>query len=87
MAVDGIQRKIDELGRVVLPMEMRKALTMVEKSTVNIRIEGNKITLERVDCHCQICGRTGDELVPVKKCFLCPECVENIKNMGAAAKQ
>lgn len=86
MAVDGIERKIDELGRVVLPMEMRKALDMVEKSTVNIRVEGNKITLERVDSHCQICGRTGSDLVIDQRCFICPECIERIRNMDVVTE-
>lgn len=47
--VIGIIRRIDELGRVVIPVEMRQKLGWKEKDQVNVLIEGNKITFEKVE--------------------------------------
>ena len=42
-----MQRKLDELGRIVLPIEMRQILNMQEKDLINIRLDGKKIILEK----------------------------------------
>ena len=42
-----MQRKLDELGRIVLPIEMRQMLNMEEKDVINIKIDGKKIILEK----------------------------------------
>lgn len=44
-----IQRRVDELGRVVIPIEMREYLKIIEKDWVNIRLDGKKIVIEKVE--------------------------------------
>lgn len=44
----GTLRSIDELGRIVLPIELRQKLDLKEKDKVKVDIEDNKITLEKV---------------------------------------
>lgn len=45
----GTLRSIDELGRIVLPIELRQKLNLKEKDKVRVDIEDNKITLEKIE--------------------------------------
>jgi transcriptional pleiotropic regulator of transition state genes len=54
----GIVRKIDECGRIVLPMELRKVLNIVEKDPIENYTKGNSIILTKYENCCSICGRT-----------------------------
>lgn len=47
MKSTGIVRKVDELGRVVLPMELRRTLGIVERDPLEIFIDGNQIILKK----------------------------------------
>ncbi|MDD3140739.1 MAG: AbrB/MazE/SpoVT family DNA-binding domain-containing protein [Lachnospiraceae bacterium] len=49
MVDTGITRKLDELGRLTLPMEIRKDMELLERDLVSIKKEGNKIILEKVE--------------------------------------
>lgn len=44
-----IQRRLDELGRVVIPIEMREYLDIIQKDWLNIRLDGKKIIIEKVE--------------------------------------
>ena len=45
MKSTGIVRKVDELGRIVLPIELRRTLDIAEKDSMEIYIEGDAITV------------------------------------------
>lgn len=47
MKSTGIVRKVDELGRVVLPIELRRSLGIAEKDALEIFIDGNQIVLQK----------------------------------------
>lgn len=47
MKSTGIVRKVDELGRIVLPIEMRRTLDIAEKDTLEIYVEGDSIILRK----------------------------------------
>ena len=47
MESTGIVRKVDELGRIVLPIELRRSLDIEEKDPVEIFIDGNQIVLQK----------------------------------------
>ncbi len=47
MKSTGIVRKIDELGRIVIPIEIRRTLELSERDAVEIFIDGNKIILQK----------------------------------------
>ena len=57
-----ITRKIDELGRFVLPVETRKSLGIDEKVELRISVDGNKIILEKTIQSCFVCGSEEDLL-------------------------
>ena len=47
MKSTGIVRKVDELGRVVLPIELRRTLDIAEKDSLEIYVDGDTIILKR----------------------------------------
>jgi transcriptional pleiotropic regulator of transition state genes len=78
MRTTGICRKIDELGRIVVPSEYRNALDLSGGDDLEISMEGNRIILQRPQNGCFLCGSTED-LTKVKEKFICGECLNLIK--------
>ena len=75
----GIVRKIDELGRIVIPKEMRKRMDIGNNDPVEIYVEGDKIILTKYAPCCIFCGSAVNVLdFRAKK--ICAECVSTIKN-------
>jgi transcriptional pleiotropic regulator of transition state genes len=56
MKATGIIRKVDELGRVVLPIELRRTLDIEEKTDLEIYTENNAIILRKAGQSCVFCG-------------------------------
>ena len=56
MKSTGIVRKVDDLGRVVLPIELRRTLDIAEKDSLEIYIDGEKIILRKSEPACVFCG-------------------------------
>lgn len=52
MKSTGIVRKVDELGRIVLPIEMRRTLDIAEKDALEIYVEGENIILRKYQASC-----------------------------------
>ncbi|MEN1966474.1 AbrB/MazE/SpoVT family DNA-binding domain-containing protein [Lentibacillus sp. N15] len=63
MKSTGIVRKVDELGRVVIPIELRRTLDIHEKDALEIYVDNDKIVLKKYtpNMTCQITGETSDE--------------------------
>ena len=55
MKSTGIVRKVDELGRIVLPIEMRRTLDIAEKDALEIYVEGDSIILRKYQPACIFC--------------------------------
>jgi transcriptional pleiotropic regulator of transition state genes len=79
MKSTGIVRKVDELGRVVLPIELRRTLEIAEKDAIEIYTEGEKIILQKYKTSCTFCG-SKEDLVVFKNKAVCAKCFEEIKN-------
>ena len=60
MKATGIVRKIDDLGRVVLPIELRRTLNIDIKDPVQIFVEGDLIILKKYEPACVFCGEAND---------------------------
>ena len=56
MKSTGIVRKVDELGRVVLPIELRRTLNIDIKDPLEIFVEGDLIILKKYEPACIFCG-------------------------------
>ncbi|CVK18504.1 AbrB/MazE/SpoVT family DNA-binding domain-containing protein [Sporomusa sphaeroides] len=75
MKSTGITRKVDELGRVVIPRELRRTLDIEEKDPLEIFVDGDRIILRKYNPGCVVCG-SADGLVSLDAVRLCPDCVK-----------
>ncbi len=60
MKSTGIVRKVDELGRVVIPIELRRTLDIEEKDSLEIYVDGEKIILRKYEPACVFCGNANE---------------------------
>lgn len=74
----GIVRRVDDLGRIVIPMELRRTLGIHVKDPISISVDNEKIILEKFKESCVICG-SEDDVVSVKDRPLCAHCIGEIK--------
>ena len=76
----GFIREIDSVGRVVIPMQLRKELGMVEKgSKVEMFSDGKQIVLKKAVEDCIFC-KSEEELIEFEGKFICKTCFEKIKS-------
>lgn len=80
MKATGIVRKIDELGRIVLPIEIRRTLDIAERDAVEIFMEKDRIILQKYSESCIFCG-SSQNLTTYQDKQLCQSCVRKIKNL------
>lgn len=80
MKSTGIVRKVDELGRIVLPIEMRRTLNIEEKDSLEIYVEGDSVILRKYQPTCIFCESTRN-LVNLSGKNVCPECIEKLKSL------
>ena len=76
----GIVRKVDELGRIVLPVELRRTLEIKEKDDVEIYVEGGSIILKKYRPTCIFCSG-GKNIVKFKGKNIGPRCLRSIKTL------
>lgn len=74
MKSTGIVRKVDELGRVVIPVELRRTLRIAEKDALEIYVDDEKIILKKYEPACVFCGNAG-ETVTFKNKIICKDCI------------
>ncbi len=73
----GIVRKVDELGRVVIPIELRRTLGIHEKDALEIYVDNEKIILKKYEPACVFCGNAeGVSLFKGKN--VCSSCIETM---------
>ena len=78
MKSTGIVRKVDELGRVVIPIELRRTLNIEEKDSLEIYVDGEHIILKKYEPACIFCGNAKD-ITNYKGKNICPGCMEELK--------
>lgn len=80
MKATGIVRKVDELGRIVLPIEMRRTLGIGVKDSVEIYTEADSIVLRKYENACVFCDRTND-IVSFEGKSICADCLTDLKSL------
>ena len=80
MKSTGIVRRIDELGRVVIPIEMRNKLNIQEKDPMEIYSYGNSIVLKKFEPNCVFCNNT-KHLSKFKDKLICDKCAKKISEL------
>lgn len=77
MKSTGIVRKVDELGRIVLPIELRRTLNIAEKDALEIYVDGESILLKKYEPACIFCGNAKNVTVYKTK-NICSECIDEL---------
>lgn len=80
MKSTGIVRKMDELGRIVIPKEIRKNLNIGEGDALEIYVDGDVVLLKKYQPGCSCCGNIEDNLIKVGQVTLCKECLIKFTN-------
>ena len=78
MKSTGIVRKVDELGRIVLPIELRRTLDIAEKDAIEIYVDGESIILKKYEPVCTFCGESND-LFTFEGKNVCKSCAKKLQ--------
>lgn len=78
MKSTGIVRRVDSLGRIVLPIELRRLMDMDIKDEIEIFVDGEQILLAKYQPRCVFCNST-DNVITHNDKNICTHCVEELK--------
>ena len=77
MKTTGIVRKVDELGRIVVPIELRRSLGIGDRDAVEIYMKDDSIIIRKHQPSCVFCGSV-DDTVEYRDKVVCRDCIENM---------
>ena len=77
MKATGIIRRVGELGRVVIPIEIRNQFNIIEKDPIEIYVDDSSIILKKYEPNCVFCGST-DDLIEYKGKLVCKKCSKEL---------
>ena len=80
MKSTGIVRKVDELGRIVLPIELRRTMDIAEKDAIEIYVDGASIILRKYEPTCVFCG-DAKNVTNYRGKNICPSCLKKLKSL------
>ena len=80
MKSTGIVRKVDELGRIVLPIELRRTMDIAEKDAIEIYVDGASIILRKYEPTCIFCG-DAKNVINYRGKNICPNCLKEMKKL------
>ena len=80
MKSTGIVRKVDELGRIVLPIELRRTMDIAEKDAIEIYVDGASIILRKYEPTCIFCG-DAKNVINCRGKNICPNCLKEMKKL------
>ena len=78
MKSTGIVRQMDSLGRIVLPIELRRTLDIAEKDALEIYVDGQSIIMKKYEPNCIFCGNS-ENIVNYRNKNICPACISKLK--------
>lgn len=80
MKTTGIIRQLDTLGRIVLPIELRRTIRIGPKDMIEIFVEGSSVILRKYEPDCLFCGGSRD-LTPYKDKMICTSCLKELRQL------
>ena len=80
MKSTGIVRRVDELGRVVIPIELRNKFNISEKDPIEIYVDGSSIILKKYEPNCIFCGNSKN-LISYKDKLVCTKCAQKLSDL------
>ena len=80
MKATGIVRKVDVLGRIVLPIELRKNLDIEKEDPIEIYVDGDYILLKKYEPACVFCGNAKD-VKRIRDKNVCATCIKELQSL------
>ncbi len=80
MRATGVVRRVDQLGRIVLPKKLRKEFEFNEKNDIELLIDGDTIVLRKFMPSCVFCN-TRDDVNVYKGRNICEKCMDELKDL------
>jgi len=77
----GIVRRVDSLGRIVLPIELRRIMNIKIKDSLEIYVDDNNIILKKYEPACIFCGEVNN-VVSLNNKNVCPNCVNELHKLA-----
>ncbi len=78
MKATGFVKKIDELGRIVIPKDIRKTLEVDHNDYLQFFLDGDSIVMKRFGEFCALCNST-DDLTKFNDKFICESCLRELR--------
>ncbi len=75
----GILRRVDEMGRVVIPKELRDSLDLKSEDSIEIFVKNDKIVLQKYEQSCLFCDNSDNTIIYMGK-RVCNNCLEEMDN-------
>ena len=79
MKSTGVVRRVDELGRIVIPIELRRTLDIAEKDALEIYVDGEQFILKKYEPAGIFCGDARD-VINYKGKNICQNCLQQIRD-------
>ena len=79
MKATGVVRPVDGLGRVVLPIELRRKMDINDGDSLEIFVDKDIIVLKKYTKSCAFCS-SKESIVEFKDKYICKDCIKNLKN-------
>lgn len=76
----GVVRKLDSLGRIVVPVEMRKVLGISLHDPLEIFVDGDQVVLKKYHRQCVLCG-SDETVIEFKDKVICASCLQEIQGI------
>lgn len=83
MKATGIVRKIDDLGRIVLPKELRKTMNINKKDPMEIYVDEDSVILKKYQPACIFC-KSVENTIEYKNKIVCRDCLEKMQDQVSA---
>lgn len=83
MKSTGVVRRVDELGRIVIPIELRNKLGIAEKDPLEIYVEGSNIVLKKFETNCIFCGNS-KKLSEYQGKLVCNKCLKKLSTLSSS---
>lgn len=87
MAATGIRRKVDDLGRVVIPASIRRALNIREGDAIEVSVDGERVILTKPVDACVFCGLEEPDLESYRNRLVCPDCLGSLGVVAERARR
>lgn len=78
MKSTGIVRRIDDLGRVVIPKELRRTMFIKEGDPLELFVDGDRIIFRKYQPGCVFCGDTDIKIAGIHEKLVCRSCTSQI---------